>query len=88
MKYAKAKEILPQHLIEEIQKYIQGQYLYIPMDEAEKKAWGENSGSKKSTALRITEIKDNYLEGISKERLADMYCLSLASIKKIIYKYN
>lgn len=88
MKYAKAKEILPQHLIEEIQKYIQGQYLYIPKDEAEKKAWGENSGSKKSTALRNTEIKEKYLEGISKERLADMYCLSLASIKKIIYKYN
>ena len=40
MKYAKAKEILPQHLIEEIQKYIQGQYLYNPKDEAEKKAWG------------------------------------------------
>lgn len=36
MKYAKAKEILPQALIQEIQKYIQGQYLYIPKDESEK----------------------------------------------------
>ncbi len=40
MKYAKAKEILPQALIQEIQKYIQGQYLYIPKDESEKKILG------------------------------------------------
>ncbi|ETI87557.1 MAG: Response regulator receiver protein [Clostridium butyricum DORA_1] len=60
MKYAKAKEILPQALIQEIQKYIQGQYLYIPKDESEKKSWGENSGSKEDTATRNIEIKRSF----------------------------
>ena len=85
MKYAKAKEILPQALIQEIQKYRQGQYLYIPKDESEKKSWGENSGSKEDTATRNIEIKKKFLQGISKEVLAEMYCLSVSSIKKIVY---
>ena len=31
MKYINANVILPEKLIEEIQKYIQGKYIYIPM---------------------------------------------------------
>ena len=85
MKYAKAKEILPDELIQEIQKYIQGQYLYIPKDEDEKKSWGENSGAKMDTAIRNKEIRQKFMAGISKEILAEMYCLSLSSIKKIVY---
>lgn len=30
MKYINANMILPEKLIEEIQKYIQGKYIYIP----------------------------------------------------------
>ena len=63
MKYAKAKEILPDELIQEIQKYIQGQYLYIPKDEDEKKSWGENSGAKMDTAIRNKEIRQKFMAG-------------------------
>ncbi len=31
MKYINANMILPEKLIEEIQKYIQGKYIYIPI---------------------------------------------------------
>ena len=30
MKYKNAGEILPPHLVEEIQKYVQGVFLYVP----------------------------------------------------------
>lgn len=87
MKYATAKEILPMELVKEIQKYIQGQYVYIPKEDAVKKSWGENSGAKKDTAIRNREIKEKFMNGISKESLAEMYCLSISSIKKIVYEY-
>ena len=32
MKYTTANEILPKELLEQVQKYIQGQYIYIPKD--------------------------------------------------------
>lgn len=32
MKYINANVILPEKLIEEIQKYIQGKYIYIPIN--------------------------------------------------------
>ncbi len=29
-KYVNAKDVLPEHLIQEIQKFVQGQHVYIP----------------------------------------------------------
>jgi hypothetical protein len=34
--------ILPDNLVREIQKYIQGEYLYIPSEPGKRKKWGEN----------------------------------------------
>ena len=34
MKYKKAQDILPQYMIDDLQQYIEGGYLYIP-----KKSW-------------------------------------------------
>ena len=33
MKYKNAGEILPAELLEEIQKYVQGEFLYVPIKE-------------------------------------------------------
>lgn len=85
MKYTTANEILPKELLKQVQKYIQGQYIYIPKEEGVRNPWGSNSGAKRVTAERNSEIKEKFLNGISKEKLAEMYCLSIASIKKIIY---
>ncbi|MBP3577416.1 MAG: hypothetical protein J6K15_04825 [Lachnospiraceae bacterium] len=43
MKYENAKELLPETLLKEVQKYAGGKLLYIPV-ENETKNWGEVSG--------------------------------------------
>ena len=47
MKYINADIILPNDLIEEIQKYTQGNYIYIPVKKEKHKKWGEVPGYKK-----------------------------------------
>ena len=60
-------------------------YIYIPKEKGVRNPWGSTSGAKKITAERNSEIKEKFLNGTTKENLAEMYCLSIASIKKIIY---
>ncbi|NRT76366.1 hypothetical protein [Clostridium beijerinckii] len=47
MKYEKAQEILPQDLINKIQEFMDGGYLYIPKAETNKRSWGDSTGIKK-----------------------------------------
>lgn len=56
MKYTNAKKILPIELLEEIQKYIQGEYLYVPIKENQQKHWGENTGYRKELNERNKSI--------------------------------
>ena len=42
MKYINANVILPEKLIEEIQKYIQGKYIYIPIKNKIINSWDES----------------------------------------------
>lgn len=46
MKYINADIILPEELLKEVQKYVQGGMVYIPKPEGLRKKWGENSGSR------------------------------------------
>ncbi|QUH21368.1 CD3324 family protein [Alkaliphilus sp. B6464] len=84
MKYEKAQNILPEDVIELIQQYIEGGYLYIPVKRKNKKAWGENSGAKDSLKERNREIFDLYNQGISIKELAEQYYLTEYSIRRII----
>ena len=43
MRYRKATEVLPEELVEAIQKYMDGGYVYIPRKEENKKKWGEET---------------------------------------------
>lgn len=86
MKYIKADSILPVTLVEELQNYIQGGYIYIPSKKDNKKKWGELSGYKLEIKQRNIKIKKDYQQGKSIDELADSYCLSVYSIKKIIYQ--
>ena len=47
MKYINAHAILPDMLVEELQKYIQAGYIYIPAKDDQHKSWGELTGSRK-----------------------------------------
>ena len=45
MKYLNAAGILPEHLLKELQKYVDGEILYIPKASS-KKEWGAVNGSR------------------------------------------
>ena len=40
MSYTNAIDLLPSELLKEIQKYVDGEYIYIPRNESNKKAGG------------------------------------------------
>lgn len=86
MKYISAKDSLPKALVEELQTYIQGGYIYVPALKEQPKRWGEVSGYRQELRERNHKIQLEYQKGTSIEALADHYCLSVHAIKKIIYQ--
>ena len=84
MAYKNARDTLPCELIEEIQKYIDGDLLYIPT-KSDKTEWGIRSGAKQKYAERNHAIREQYKSSVSIEELARLYFLSTDSIKKIVY---
>lgn len=65
MKYVNADVVLPQQLLQEIQKYMQGGMLYIPKPEGQHKRWGENSGGRSYLSARNQSIREHYASGLS-----------------------
>ena len=84
MSYYNGKDILPQDLIAAIQEYIDGQYLYIPRKDSNRKPCGELTHSKNTIIMRNNEIYRKYLSGISVKDLAKEYFLSDKTIYSII----
>lgn len=85
MSYKSAEKVLPKDLMEEIQKYIQGEYIYIPSTPGAKKRWGVKSGIREELMRRNSEIRRRYSEGADLDELAERFFLSVYTIKKIIY---
>ena len=83
MKYRNANEILPVMLVEELQKYVQAGYIYIPAKTEQHKSWGELSGYRKELDDRNKKIISDYKQGMSVENLADFYHLSVYAIRNI-----
>jgi len=86
MKYVNANAVLPDALVEELQKYVQAGYIYIPAKDEQHKTWGELSGYRVELAKRNAVIIAEYHNGTSIEELADRYYLSIYTIRKIIYQ--
>ncbi len=84
MKYINA-DILPEDLLREVQKYVQGGMVYIPIPEQSRKKWGETSGGRTLLKQRNDEIRTCFSAGASIPQLSDQFCLSCDSIKKIVY---
>lgn len=85
MKYVNASDILPDKLLKEIQKYVEGEALYIPSI-SERKKWGEGSGARSYYEHRNEEIRRKFSEHVSIEDLAEEYSLAVETIRKIVYK--
>lgn len=84
MSYRNAKDVLPPELVLELQKYVDGELLYIPT-KSEKSEWGLRSGARQKYAERNHEIRERYKSSVSIEELARLYFLSTDSIRKIVY---
>lgn len=85
MKYVNAESIFPVELLNEIQKYVNGEMVYVPISKGSRKKWGENSGSKTYLNDRNHEIRQQFSVGIKIDQLSDRFFLSRDSIKKIVY---
>lgn len=85
MAYRKATAILPEKLISEIQKYVQGETIYIPKPESSHQKWGTRSGTRKWIDDRNASIKRAFKKGRTIDQLAEEYHLSIETIKKIVY---
>jgi Mor family transcriptional regulator len=85
MRYKNASDFLPDDLLKEVQKYAAGQTLYFPKD-TERTKWGEASGARLFFQQRTEEIRQKYLQKVSIERLADEYCLSEETVRKIVFR--
>ena len=88
MKYTNANNVLPEKLIIEIQKYVQGETLYIPKQENAYKKWGTSSGGRKMLDCRNDTIKAAFAKGSTIQGLAKEYHLSPETIKKIVYAHK
>ncbi|NMB02722.1 MAG: hypothetical protein GX971_14585 [Firmicutes bacterium] len=82
--YLKAEEVLPEDLLNELQKYVQGVELYIPKRPEEKLRWGERNGTRQQMRKRNLEIARRYQQGESIHSLMERYHLGYDSIRKII----
>ncbi len=84
MIYKNGKEILPAELLTELQKYVQGEIIYIPKREPERAGWGQLNGTRDHIRSRNREICSLYHGGLSVAELIRRFHLSEDSIKKII----
>lgn len=88
MSYINAEDVLPKNLIDEIQKYIDGQLMYIPRKNENVLSWGEKNGTKVKLAERNQMIVNRFYSGETITELSQAYYLSEKRIKGIIHEYE
>ena len=88
MSYINADDVLPNILVKEIQKYVDGQLIYIPRKNENLLSWGEKNGTKEKLAERNRTIINNYYSGRTIAELSKVYCLSEKRIQGIIHEYE
>lgn len=88
MSYVNADEILPEDLVREIQRYVDGKVLYIPRKDENLLSWGEKNGTKDRLAKRNREIVSRYYSGVTVAELGIMYFLSEKRIRGVIHEYE
>lgn len=86
MSYINGKEILPDNILYEIQKYYNGGLIYIPKTDEQRYGWGAKTTTKIELEKRNQEICYKKKNGASIQELMDEYHLAYDTIKKIIYR--
>lgn len=88
MSYMNADDVLPKILVEEIQKYVDGQLIYIPRKNENSLSWGEKNGTKEKLEERNQTIVKRYYSGQTITELSKVYYLSEKRIQGIIHEYE
>ncbi len=83
MQYLNGKDVLPDHLLEALQQYVNGCIIYVP-SAIDRIGWGEKSGTKTKLADRNRQICDDFDAGQSIKTLSQKHYLSESSIRKIV----
>ena len=86
MRYLKATQVLPPRLLEEIQQYVDGEYLYIPRLPDNKQDWGTNTSTRKELQKRNEAILAGFRAGKTAEALAEEFYLTPKSIRRILQR--
>jgi len=86
MSYKRAIYILPNDLLEQVQEYVDGEFIYIPRKLGNKKEWGTKTSTRKELQQRNMQIYEDYLAGNSLQKLSEKYFLSMKSIQRIMRK--
>ncbi len=84
MSYKKAEKILPRELLEQVQQYVDGEYLYIPRLSGHKQNWGSATTTRRELQERNRKIYEAYQSGASTAELAREFYLSPKSIQRIL----
>lgn len=84
MRYVRAQDVFPAELLRKIQTYVDGEYVYIPRRDGEKRPWGESTKCKEEIQSRNRAIFEDYQNGMEIELLAKSYFLSDKSIRRIL----
>ena len=85
MSYIKAEDILPEELIEKIQQYVDGKYIYIPRKAGSRNAWGHATTYRAELAQRNHSIRADHSRGLDVAALCEKYHLSEKSIRRILH---
>ena len=84
MGYRRAEEILPMEIIEIIQRYVDGENIYIPKKAGNRKQWGSGTPIRQELQSRNRRIYADWQQGAGCAELARRYFLSEKSIQRIV----
>jgi hypothetical protein len=86
-RYKNAADILPAHLLADLQRYAAGEQLYVPRP-LERRKWGERSGARTALAERNEQIRLRHLAGACIDQIMSEFHLGYDSIRKILSGKN
>ena len=84
MRYRNAQNIFPNDVLELIQQYADGEYIYIPRKAENHKHWGDDTHAKAEISERNQKIYAQYKTGQKVVDLALEFYLSEKSIQRIV----
>ena len=84
MNYKNGSNLLPKELLDAVQQYVQGEYIYIPI--RDKRENVKPTEYELELTNRDEHIYEKALEGVNNKVLSQLYHLSESSIRRIILK--